>query len=685
MPFQVIVVGAGPVGCLAALGLAQRGCHVQIYDSRRDPRPSAPSTSKHDGGRARQLAPVPAVSVELPAGAISSDPAVSNPAATAPAAHRSINLAISTRGLTGLKSVREWKGDKGKGKDLDHDLAELILSEAVPMRARMIHTLPSPKVELASQAYSTAGECINSVDRARLNNLLLDQAIRHPSIQVYFEHKLLRADLEKVMAHDEQNGDLLVELMLEDMSSRPASGRGGLVHKQCDLVIGADGHHSRIRGEMARHVPRMDFSQSYIDNGYVELTIPKRSDHPDASVRDTTPPFKRIHAAPGDGIDDSEFLLDPNHLHIWPRHSFMLIALPNRDGSFTCTLFAPFNIFRRHLSPTQLYGDDGSLLDSDEDIERAEVQPVSMLSFFREHFPDALPLISDEALVRDLSSRKPSNLGMVSVNPYTYKERAILLGDSAHAMVPFYGQGLNCGLEDVRVMLESIDEMLPAQGILASARSPAGVQEQQTRGISLRPDLERSTTSSDSDGTSAGSAVTSVSDARASSTAATTVDESNLDAEESKTVPQKIASDADVGETSSQEANAAASLLEVRLAVRHAFNHYSLHRRADLLAISSLAIQNYDEMSSRVVSTSYLLRAKLDAMLMKTLPKGWWMSLYSMVTFSNQRYSDVTRIRDRQNDVVHKVVEAGFAVASVGLAATSFFGARWAWSRWGRV
>ncbi|KDN48491.1 kynurenine 3-monooxygenase [Tilletiaria anomala UBC 951] len=501
MPLQVIVVGAGPVGCLAALGLAQRGCHVQVFDSRRDPRP---------------------------------------PSATANNASTSINLAISTRGLTGLRSVRPWQ----------HDLADIILSEAVPMCARMIHTLPtslgaSSSIKLLSQAYSTVGECINSVDRARLNNLLLDQAARHPLIDVFFEYKLLRADLEHALPQDEQ------------------------VLKQCDVVIGCDGHHSKLRGEMVRFVPRMDFSQSYIDNGYVELSIPRRSDHPDAGVREHVPRYSRAGATKR-MPDDDEFLLDPNHLHIWPRHDFMLIALPNRDGSFTCTLFAPFN-----------------------QIDRADVQPRTMIDFFQRHFPDALPLISPAALVRDLSSRKPSNLGMVSINPYTYKDRAILLGDSAHAMVPFYGQGLNCGLEDVRVMLQYIDQMLP--------------QEE----------------------------------------------------------------DAVVAPTT------AADMHAIRHALRTAFNAYSSHRRSDLVAISSLAIQNYNEMSSRVVSSAYIARMQLDGLLMRTLPKGWWRSLYSMVTFSNERYSAVVQRRDWQNDVVKTAVEVAAGLAAVGLSAGAWAAGRW--------
>ncbi len=758
MPLDVIVVGAGPVGCLAALGLAQRGCNVQIFDSRRDPRPALAKQLGIDNKRSRSAASSSKLADELltssgqalPAGAISSDPQVSNPAATAPAAHRSINLAISTRGLTGLKSVTAWKGGKGKGKDLEHDLADLILSEAVPMKARMIHTSPNAAqlpetieelcqvtnpdslgVAVLSQLYSTVGECINSVDRARLNNLLLDQALRHPNIDVSFEHKLLRADLDRALPQDALGTSHSVELLFEDAGTRPTSNKrddsssklsrppqGDLLLKQCDLVIGCDGHHSKLRNEMLRFVPRMDFSQSYIDSGYVELSIPKRSDHPDPQIREGVQKFTSIASAAiaerssptlAAAVDDNEFLLDPNHLHIWPRHDFMLIALPNRDGSFTCTLFAPFNIFRRHLTPKALLGDDGSILMDDEVTDRAEITPDSILAFFREHFADALPLLTPDAVVRDLTSRKPSNLGMVSVNPYTYKERAILLGDSAHAMVPFYGQGLNCGLEDVRVMLDWIDKSV-LEGSLRTAR--ADDEQEAASSAETSPglgavDAQQPSTPSSSDGTpetppfelnsiaAAASSATSVQDEEIPPPKGSAVARLQKEAEAApagwesprtsmaRTLSQQekeralaaaiFRSGAAANDTDSAVSAVELQMDDVRRALRQALDHYSQHRRADLLSISDLAIRNYREMSSHVVSPAYLLRMKLDGVLMRTLPQGWWKSLYTMVTFSNERYSEVTKRRDWQDGVIHRAVEGAITVAGVGLAAGAWF------------
>lgn len=206
-----------------------------------------------------------------------------------------------------------------------------------------------------------------------------------------------------------------------------------------DLVLGCDGINSAVREQLARTIS-FDFARSYIDSLYVELSMPAKVD---AAGR-------------------PDFALDPNHLHIWPRHDYMLIALPNPDHTFTCTLFAPAAIFAEHLS----------------DREKT-------LAFFEDKFPDALPLMGRDAVARDIAERRPSPLASVRCRPYHYKGRVILLGDSSHAMLPFYGQGLNCGFEDVRVLLELIDRHAadedaarpapPATAFGAHSRSDSGV------------------------------------------------------------------------------------------------------------------------------------------------------------------------------------------------------------------
>ncbi|PWY99808.1 LOW QUALITY PROTEIN: FAD/NAD(P)-binding domain-containing protein [Testicularia cyperi] len=439
LPERVAVIGAGPVGCLAALAFAQRGCSVDVYESRPDPR-------THE--------------------------------AVARAAQRSINLALSTRGITGLRSVSV--------AGQTEDLADLVLRESVPMRARMIHTTvrkasPKNKAEVRedSQIYSSRGEWINSVDRSRLNNILLQHASDHANINIHFEHRLQNVDFDYHGSTDRatasekpSNGDAdghanghanyhanshangrangnangnanghanghangrpvssdSDRIRFEfDVRTGNANRAQESVVRYADLVIGCDGAHSQIRTSMSKIIA-MDYSHDYIDSEYVELSIPPRTSLGSGS---RTRGNGGLNGTKG-GHD--AFHLDPNHLHIWPRHSFMLIALPNLDGSFTCTLFAPSNIFTERLH-----------------------EQSSILAFFEEFFPDALPLIGEKTLVECLMTRKPSRLGSVKCKPYHYKDRAVLIGDAAHAMLPFYGQGLNCGFEDVRVLFEHID------------------------------------------------------------------------------------------------------------------------------------------------------------------------------------------------------------------------------------
>ncbi|KAI0079955.1 FAD/NAD-P-binding domain-containing protein [Panus rudis PR-1116 ss-1] len=333
-PRKAIVVGAGPVGCLSAISLAKMGWSVEVYEGRPDMR---------------------------------------LPSSKAAAQQRSINLAISARGITALQAIEP--GASGR-----------FLRAAIPMRGRMIHDLAG---KTNSQPYDRNGQCINSIDRALLNEDLLEEALSVPNIAVFFSHKVLSIDFDGrvINLHDaEEKTDKSVHF---------------------DLCIGADGSYSIVRRQLMR-VVRMNFAQEYIPHEYLELRMPSGPPKHD-----------------GEG---PTFLLDPNHLHIWPRHSFMLIALPNQDKSFTCTLFAPTAEFNR--------------LDS----------PDAIIDWFKTNFPDALPLIGEQALLRDFERNPRSPLISIKAMPYHYKDRVILLGDAAHSMVPFYGQGLNCGLEDVRVL-----------------------------------------------------------------------------------------------------------------------------------------------------------------------------------------------------------------------------------------
>ncbi|KAI9258476.1 hypothetical protein BY458DRAFT_535081 [Sporodiniella umbellata] len=252
------------------------------------------------------------------------------------------------------------------------------------MKARMVHV--GKNGAQMSQAYSIHGEHINAVDRARLNILLLDVAEKMENITLYFGHRLTHAQLEEGQ----------VEFMVNGEKKSYGS----------DLVVGADGAYSKVRDQMMRYT-RMDYEQKYIDTAYSELTIPATA--------------------------KGEFAMDPNHLHIWPRHTFMLIALPNPDGSFTCTLFMPFAMF-------------ASIQTEDE-----------LMGFFREHFNDAIPLIGEACLKADFFANPRGSLITLKTSPHHFQDRSVIVGDAAHAMVPFYGQGMNCGFQDVQELHKILD------------------------------------------------------------------------------------------------------------------------------------------------------------------------------------------------------------------------------------
>ncbi|KAI8373472.1 hypothetical protein EDC96DRAFT_438354 [Choanephora cucurbitarum] len=256
------------------------------------------------------------------------------------------------------------------------------------MKARMVHI--GKQGTQISQAYDVNGKHINAVDRARLNELLLDAIEKMKDVTIYFEHRLTQIDL--------------------DYNRLEFSTSDGKKEYQPDFIIGADGAYSRTRSQMMRRM-RMNFEQRYIDAGYCELSMPA------AKGADGKPAFA----------------LDPNHLHIWPRHTFMLIALPNPDFTFTCTLFMPFEMF--------------------DQIQTEE----ALMSFFEEHFNDAIPLIGEESLKYAYFNNPHGSLVSIKASPYNYGDRALIIGDAAHAMVPFYGQGMNCGFQDVEVLHQILD------------------------------------------------------------------------------------------------------------------------------------------------------------------------------------------------------------------------------------
>ena len=249
------------------------------------------------------------------------------------------------------------------------------------MRGRMIHD-KSGALHFAPYDVDPK-KCINSIGRASLNTTVIESAQRYPNVRVHFNHKCTDVDLAEAVCHLEtETGNLTV--------------RG-------DAVVGVDGAFSAVRASMQRKIDNFQYDESYLAHGYKELTIPPAT--------------------------DGSWRIEKNALHIWPRKSFMMIALPNPDGSFTCTLFWEFE-GPRSFATTK----------TDAEVRR----------FFSEEFPDAVPLMP--TLLEDFKDNPTGSLVTIRCAPWYYRDRVCLLGDAAHAVVPFYGQGMNAAFEDCVVL-----------------------------------------------------------------------------------------------------------------------------------------------------------------------------------------------------------------------------------------
>ena len=282
---------------------------------------------------------------------------------------RSINLAISTRGIHALEQI---------------GIAKEALRHAIPMRGRMIHDRSGA---LHFTPYDVDPQkCINSIGRAALNTTVIEAAQRYPNVRVHFDHKCTAVDLDTPVAH------------LETANRT--------VTATADAVVGVDGAFSAVRKSMQRKIANFQYDESYLAHGYKELMIPPA---PNGSWR-----------------------MEKNALHIWPRQSFMMIALPNPDGSFTCTLFWEFE------GPCSF-----ATTKTDDDVRR----------FFGEEFPDAVSLMP--TLLDDFRDNPTGSLVTIRCAPW-FRDKICLLGDAAHAVVPFYGQGMNAAFEDCVVLDECL-------------------------------------------------------------------------------------------------------------------------------------------------------------------------------------------------------------------------------------
>ena len=327
----ITIIGAGLSGTLLAICLAQKGFNVTVYERRADMR------LEH-----------------IPAG-------------------RSINLALSSRGIHALKQI---------------GLEQQMVAIALPMHERCIHTIGNAPVHAAYSGRQ--GEYINSISRSELNIALLNEANKYSNITIHFNHTCTQVQVAAGIATFTHNHTTIT-----------ASN---------SIIIGTDGAGSALRNAFEVQVPGFTHTQDILPHGYKELNIPP--------------------------LPNGDFALSKSALHIWPRGSYMCIALPNPSGDFTVTLFL-------------------SKQDSTPSFEQLS-NPEAITQFFTTQFPEIAQHIPN--LVEQYLANPVGQLGTLLCAPYHYKGQCLLLGDAAHAIVPFYGQGMNCSFEDVMVLSQLIND-----------------------------------------------------------------------------------------------------------------------------------------------------------------------------------------------------------------------------------
>jgi kynurenine 3-monooxygenase len=329
MSREITIIGAGLVGSLLSIYLSRKGYKVKVFERRSDMRREKIS------------------------------------------AGRSINLALSDRGIKALEEV---------------GIMDKIRKICIPMHGRRIHNADG---STAFQPYGKKDQFINSVSRAELNKKLMDIAQQN-GVEIFFNHVCEKIDWNAS------------EIVVEVSNLIPQT-------VNFDLLFAADGAYSAARLQHQLQYDRFQYSQYYIDFGYKELNIP---------------------------VDENgDFSMEKNALHIWPRGNYMLIALPNIDGSFTCTLFFPFEGEPSFAS-----------LNTKGKVK----------SFFEKIFADAVPLMP--TLGDDFFSNPTSSLVTVRCYPWIREDKFALIGDAAHAIVPFFGQGMNCGFEDCSVLNSLVEK-----------------------------------------------------------------------------------------------------------------------------------------------------------------------------------------------------------------------------------
>jgi kynurenine 3-monooxygenase len=287
---------------------------------------------------------------------------------------RSINMTLATRGLNALARA---------------GVLDEVMKNTIPLRGRMIHNEDGTRT---FQPYGrNRSEVIHSIKRNRLNSTLLDAAERLPEVSLFFNKRCVSIDKERgrLRVRDERTGEE------EEV--------------QADFIVGADGAFSTIRQQMHRGL-RAQYAQDFLEWGYKELMIPS--------------------------AHDGSHQIENDVLHIWPRGDQMLLAMPNADGSFTCTCILPF--------------------EGEEPNFSSEWSEADVLGLFRRQFGDAVPLMP--TLVDDFKSNQMMLMVTTYTAPWYYKDRVVLIGDACHAVVPFYGQGMNAAFEDCALLSEKLAE-----------------------------------------------------------------------------------------------------------------------------------------------------------------------------------------------------------------------------------
>ncbi len=318
-------------------------------------------------------------------------------------AGRSINLVVSHRGWTSLRAA-----------GVEDAVKEIV----VPVYARMMHDRDG---KLNRVPYSIDNRAIYSVSRGELNRRLLSEAEKLPNVKLFFNHKCVDVDLEHATCHFQYSTSNVTPSAVEAQD---------IVEVKADVVFGSDGAFSAVRQKMMQG--RFTYSQEYIEHDYKEVAFPANADG--------TPK------------------MDPQCLHIWPRRYFMMMGLANQDGGFTGTLFMPNSSVAviPEAGRSQIAGPghpESRAAVPGFDTVKSEDQ---VQRFFADHFADAMPIVPD--LVQQYLRNPQSSLVIIRCNPWTVNGKVALIGDAAHAIVPFYGEGMNAGYEDCKVLNDLLNE-----------------------------------------------------------------------------------------------------------------------------------------------------------------------------------------------------------------------------------